>query len=117
MTRPTVLSVIVLVLVSGVAGVNLHADQSSQPSDRLRIALQDSPRLTIPAWTLPPAKRLGVISIPPPQTRGEVVRMTLPIGDLTMRAARVIGNASHHRADRKARTEVQRAMSDFHAKR
>jgi len=117
MTRPAVLSVLVLVSVSGVASVTLHADESSQPSDRLRIALQDSPRLTIPVWTLPPPRRFGVMSITPPQTRGEVVRMTLPIGDLTMRAARSIENASHQRADRKARTEVQRAIRDFRAER
>ena len=115
MKRLIVLSVTVLASLSGVASVTLRADQSNQPSDRLRLAFQEPSRLIIPAWPLPPPKRLGVGSITPPETRGEVIQISVPIGALTMRVARSVGNAQYHRAERKAREEVERAIKAFDA--
>jgi hypothetical protein len=99
------------------ASVPLHADQRAAPSnptpEQLAVATQQPLRLTIPLWTEPPPKRLGVLTIVPPEHRGEVIQMSLPVGDLTMRAARAIGQTQHRRAEQKARTDVAQALKDF----
>jgi hypothetical protein len=48
-----------------------------------------------------------------PETRGEVARVTVPIGEVAVRAARAVGDARQKRAERKAREEVQRAIEEF----
>lgn len=99
-------------LVLGVfVGKDLWASQSPQPNDRLQLAIQEALRLAAPPNA--PPKRFGVFTLSPPETRGEIVRITLPVGELAMRGARAVSNARDRRAERKAREEVQQALKEF----
>jgi hypothetical protein len=108
-----------LAVVVFMASVNLRADerqtQSTLPPEPLTVAAPQPLRLTIPLWTDPPPKRIGVLTVVPPDRRGEMIQMSLPIGDLTMRAARTVGQAQRRRAEEKARKEVAHAITDFQA--
>jgi len=105
------------VLVS-MTGVELRADQrqnqAGQTPEQLTIAAQGPPRLTIPTWIEPPPKTFGVFTLVQPE-RGEMVRVSVPVGELTMRAVRAIGQARYRRAEQKARKEVEQALKDFQA--
>ena len=77
--------------------MTLSADQRPTQSNaapkQLTVATQQPLRLTIPLWIEPPPKRIGVLTLVPPERRGEMIQMSLPVGDLAMRAARTVGQA------------------------
>ena len=106
------------VLVS-MAGVELRADQrpnqSSQTGEQLNVVAQGPLRLAIPTWIEPTPKRFGVFTIASPELPGEMVRVSVPVGELTMRAARAIGRSQYRRAEEKARKEVEQALKDLQA--
>ena len=47
--------------------------------------------------------------------RGEMVRVSVPVGELTMRAVHAIGRSQYRRAEEKARKEVEQALKDLQA--
>jgi len=106
-------------VVASLAGVALRAsetaNQSDQTRERLSVSAQEPLRLTIPPWIEPTPKRFGVLTIKQPERRGEIVQVSVPIGDLTMRATRAIGQAQHRRAEQKARKEVEQAIKVLQA--
>jgi hypothetical protein len=96
---------------------------SPQSLERIRAAL-DTPRATLvsPPWlppdtTGPVIKTWGWVSFVTPDgtTNGEIVKIRIPAGELTMRAARAIAAAQHRRAERRARAEVIRDLQEFQA--
>ena len=92
--------------------------ESSSSLQRIRVSLQNPPvqsRLSTPLWGEPGRRRIGILTLIPPEHRGEMVRVSLPVGDLVTRAVRGIGAAKHRRAERKAREEVQRVMLEIAA--
>ena len=99
--------------------------QQSDPSvsiESLRLALQKAQRPSLsllPVAPSVPAKitRVGILTLAPPDTRGEIVKVVVPVGELATGFARTISNARHRRAERKAREAVQRALEDFHSQR
>jgi hypothetical protein len=100
------------------------AQQSPQPVsvENISRGLQQAHSLTLgiaPASpVLPlPSTRLGMLTLLPPDTNGEIVKVAIPIGDLTMRLARSVSNARHQRAERKAGERVGRALREFEAQR
>jgi hypothetical protein len=100
---------------------------SSQPLslDAIQKAV-DAQQRTVPIPYSPDAppvpgeklRQLGVVSLlaPDPQ-HGEVVRIGVPVGGLTMRMAGAIGSARRGRAERKAGERVQRDLDAFLAQR
>ena len=107
---------VLVAIAAALAGVELRADQrptqSSQKPEQQTVAVQGPLRLTIPTWIEPTPKRFGMVTLTQPERRGEVVRLSVPIGELTMRAAHAIGRAQQHRAEQKARREVEQAIRD-----
>ena len=96
------------------------AQQPESPSSlqRIRASLQNPPtqsRLSTPLWGEPGPKRIGILTVVAPQLRGEIVRVSLPVGDLLTRAVRGVSAAKHRRAERKARAEVQRVIFEIEA--
>ena len=83
------------------------AGQTDPSVSNIRAALE-SPQaiINLPVWTEPTPTRLGMLTLLPPQTPGEVVRVSVPIGEITTRAIRAIGDAQRRRTERKAREEV-----------
>jgi hypothetical protein len=72
-----------------------------------------SPILTtpnLPSWVELTPTTFGVFRLVTPETRGEFVSVSIPVGDLTMRAARAIGGLGRRRAERAAREEVAHAL-------
>ena len=91
----------------------------SPPSlQRVRASLQNPPiqsKLSTPLWAEPGPARIGILTLVAPQKRGEIVRVSLPVGDLVTRAVRGVSAAQHRRAERQARAEVQRLMFELEA--
>lgn len=87
---------------------------------RLNTTLPPQPKLIIRTEDLfPPTSptRLGMFTLVPPDTKGEVVRVSVPIGELVSRAARAISDANHRRAERKADERVRKDLAQFFASR
>lgn len=56
---------------------------------------------------------LGILTIVPPESSGEFVRVRVPIGALIGRASDSIATAQHRRAEKAARDEVAKALAEF----
>lgn len=87
-------------LLLAVAFATSATAQQREPAvslESLRAALQKSPQspILIPAfpWVAPNPRRLGMLTVVPPDTNGEIVKVMVPVGELFTRAARGISNA------------------------
>ena len=60
--------------------------------------------------------RLGVLTLIPPDTTGEMVNVAIPVGELTTRAIRVVTSARHRRAERAAERRVREDLRAFQAR-
>ena len=110
-------SIIAVVAVVAAA----EAQQSNPPvsAASVRAALQASkqPSLwitpTLPPWVAPGPTRLGILTFYPPDTKGEMVKVMVPVGQLVTSVTQAVSNVQRRRAERKALAEVQRALQDF----
>src|SRR5262245_4615389 len=100
-------------------GTPTEAEQPASPvsAEAIRAALQRSsqPPLVFRDVVPPPdfrPTRLGILTLLPPATNSQIVNVSIPIGDLTMRAARAFSTAQHRRAERAAQ---QRVLDDLRA--
>jgi hypothetical protein len=99
-----------------VGSVQAQQADSSALNERLRLALQNlptQPALSIPRWIPPDSRQLGILTLMPPDRPGEIVRMSLPVGEFVTRGVRAWSSARHSRAERKAQENVQRVVRDF----
>ena len=114
---------VLMVITALVGGVTAVWAQESEPSSaslkRIRAALQ-SPQQPISSDGVPlfgPGKpddvQLGALTLLPPDSPGQVVRMRVPVGALISRAAHSVVVAQHRRAERAARDEVAKALAEF----
>lgn len=110
------------VLGCSVGAVGLAASAQDQPSglptstERIRVELQRLlPPLTSvnPEMPGPQPRQLGIFTVMPPDTNGEIAQVRVPIGDLVTRAAHVVGGARRRYAKPQARREVMRAMREL----
>jgi hypothetical protein len=118
------LPVAIGLIVAGVSPVTAQQPASGVPAssasvERIRVALQ-SPRQPLDSDGLPffaprrPDKfRLGALTFLPPDTPGQFVSISVPIGALASRAAHSITAAQHRRAEDAARDEVAKALAEF----
>jgi len=114
----------IAVMVAGVSSVRAQQSESGVSAspvsvERIRAALQSpQPPITIDGVPLfvpdkPDEFRLGVLTFLPPDTPGQFVNLSVPVGALVMRAARAIAAAQHRRAENAARDEVAKALAEF----
>ena len=54
-----------------------------------------------------------MFTLVPPNTNGELIRISIPVGELVSRAARAISDANHRRAERKADERVRKDLEQF----
>src|SRR5262245_51776886 len=94
---------------------NIAAQGWSDSVERIRAALQRAG--SQPAFVIPPLldraatiRQFGPLTLVPPEMNGEIVRVAIPIGDLTTRATRALASARRRRAERKADERVARAL-------
>lgn len=102
-------------LVWLVCGASLVAQERDRSLERISLALQQ-PILVVPSVgqvesTLP--KTLGILTLVPPIRPGEIVRVSVPIGDLVSRAFRSVAGANQRRQESAARRRVEAALKRF----
>ena len=108
-------------LVASAEAQQRSAPFSPSSVERVQLALQranQQQKLTLSPspWAEPTVRTFGMFTVVFRGSPGEIVKVSLPIGELTTRAARAISNARHRRAERKAGEEVQSALRDFNAR-
>ncbi len=95
----------------------VNSPSSSASLERVRVALQQrepSPLIVGPLIPLSPDEwRFGILAFLPPDTRGEFVRVRVPIGALVSGVAHSIAATRHHRAEKAAREDVAKALEEF----
>jgi hypothetical protein len=101
-----------------VASLEAQRSDQSVSVEAVRQALQKPPRHSLvipPVFSLVPQgnRRLGILTLAAPDTNGEIVKVVVPIGELTTRLARKISSARRQRGERKAREAVERDLRDF----
>jgi hypothetical protein len=92
------------------------ADGEQTEPRRMNVTPPTPPKLIIRREDLFPLTRparLGMLTLLPAQTRGEVVRVSLPIGELVSRGARTISDANRRHAERKADERVRKDLERF----
>jgi hypothetical protein len=113
-------TVAVFMAVAFVARVaHLGAQHASEPvPESLKQTLQKPQTLNLSFqpeqfWIEPKdPTRSRILTIVPP-TDGEVINVSVPVGELVMRAAHAIARAQYRRQERQAHDEVQRALQEF----
>ena len=99
----------------GTALAGQQASPSTLSPESLRLWLQRQPA-EIGIASSDSARKLGVFTLVPPITAGEVIRVRVPIGELVSRAAHGISKARRNRAENAARAEVARSLAEFLSK-
>ena len=102
-------------LVSLACSAPLLAQERDRSLDRIRLALEQSvstaPGVVLPQQSGP--KKLGIFTLVPPTGRGEIVRISVPIGELVSRAFKGVAAANRRRQEAAARREVETALTWF----
>src|SRR4051794_26310236 len=107
------------VLVASTIGCCLSPALLAQAKDRtverVSAALQRQSGFvsSLGSWIEPPPKKLGILTLETPKETGEMVRLSLPVGELVSRAAQRISAANQLRRETAARQDVQKAISTF----
>jgi hypothetical protein len=99
-------------LVSVVCSGPLVAQERERSLERISLALQQPlpiVRGVAPAESLLP-KTLGIFTLVPPVGQGEVVRVSVPIGELVSRVFKGAGVANRRRQEAAARRTVEAAL-------
>src|SRR5688572_8308767 len=94
--------------------------ESMASLQHLSIGLHNPPTpsiLSTPVIGEPRRTKVGIFTFIPPSHRGEMVRVSLPVGDLVVRGVRGFNAMQHRRAERRAREEVQRVLREYEAQR
>lgn len=102
-------------LISLVCGAPLLAQERDRSLERIRVGLE-SPlplvRSVDPVESTMP-KTLGIFTLVTPQLRGEMVRVSVPIGELVMRAVRSVTTGHYRRREAAARRRVAADIKAF----
>ncbi len=102
-------------LVSLVCWAPLLAQEGDRSLERISLALQQplpTVRGVTPVESASP-KTFGIFTLIPPTGRGEIVRVSVPIGDLVSRAFKGVAAANHRRQEAAARRKVEAALTWF----
>jgi hypothetical protein len=102
--------------VIALIATSVRAAEQQPPPREVSAAVQAQPKLVIKTEDLFPLTRptrLGLFTVVPPQTNGEVIRVSVPVGELVSKAAHAISEANHRRAERKADEHVRIDLETF----
>jgi hypothetical protein len=94
---------------------SLLGQERDRALERLELALQQPPsvwRRFDPVET-PTPTTFGIFTLVPPTGRGEIVRVTIPIGEIVSRAFKARSVARRRRQEATARREVESALQRF----
>ena len=102
-------------LVSFVCSAPVMAQERDRSLERIGLALQQPlpiDRSVVPAEGAQPT-RFGVFTLVPPALPGEVIRVSVPIGELVSRAFKGTAAANRRRQVRAARRKVEADLEWF----
>lgn len=106
-------------LVGMVCSVTVSAQTSDRFIERMSLALQQPPSPTLtrigPAEGSTAPKTFGIFTLVQPELRGEMIRVSVPIGELVSRAFKGTASAHRRRQEAAARREVLAALAAFTA--
>ena len=105
-----------VVLVIGLCGSPVLAQERDRSLERISIALQQPLPVVSETIALDPPNRRhtrGIFTLVPPETRGEVVRVSVPIGELVSQAFENLAAARQRRQEAAARRKVDTALKAF----
>jgi hypothetical protein len=94
----------------------VSAEQSDSRPKPVNPPMPTQPKLIIRSedlFPLTPPTKLGIFTLVPPETKGEVIRVAIPIGELASRAARAISDARHGRAERRIDERIMRELQEL----
>jgi hypothetical protein len=101
-----------LVLLAGSGP--LLAQERDPALARISLALQQPTPIVRGVDPVEPAPRaFGIFTLLPPTGRGEIVRVSIPIGDLVSRAFKSVAAANRRRQEDAARRKVAAALDWF----
>jgi hypothetical protein len=99
-------------LVSLVCWAPLAAQERDRSLERIRLALQQPLPVVRDGGLVESGapKTLGIFTLVPPAGRGEMIRVSVPIGEFVSRAFKGVAAAHRRRQEAAARREVQAAL-------
>src|SRR5687768_2418820 len=102
-------------LVSFVWSAPLLAQEEDRSLERIGLALQQQFPIVPGIATVESASptKLGIFTLVPPTSRGEMVRVSVPIGELVTRAFKRVAAANQRRQEVAARRKVEAAVKLF----
>ncbi len=98
-------------LVSWVCWAPLVAQEPDRSLERISLALQQPPPIVRGVGQVP--KTVGIFTLVTPNGPGEMVRVSVPIGDLVSRALNGVAAANRRRQEAAARQTVEAALKWF----
>jgi hypothetical protein len=102
-------------VVSATSTAPLLGQQRDRSLERMRLALEQPAEIVrgvSPVETAVP-KTFGSVTFVPPTLRGEMVRVTIPIGELVSRAFKGAAAANRRRQEAGARRTVEADLESF----
>jgi hypothetical protein len=112
----TPLAAVAVALLSAVG----NAEQVEPTAKSINPAVPTQQKLIIRSEDLFPLTkptRLGVFTLVPPHTNGEVLRLSIPVGEFATRAAHAISEARRHHAERKVDERIAHELRVFNLHR
>jgi hypothetical protein len=102
-------------IVSVACSAPLFGQERDRSLERINLSLQQPlPVLRVAARIESAApKTIGIFTLVPPTQRGEMVRVSVPIGDLVSRAFKSAAAANRRRQEAAARRDVEAALAWF----
>jgi hypothetical protein len=93
----------------------LAAQERDRSLERISLALQQPLPIFrgVDPVENPLPRRLGIFTMVPPTERGEIVRVSIPIGELVSRAFKGVAAANRRRQEAAARRKVEAALEWF----
>jgi hypothetical protein len=91
------------------------AQERDRALDRIPLALERPAPIAGSAAMLDidPPRTLGFLTLVPPQLRGEMIRVSVPVGEFVMGAVRSVREAGQRRQQAAARRRVADALTAF----
>jgi hypothetical protein len=107
------------VLVSVLLSAPLAAQERGRSLERISLALQIPAPIVreVPPVESATPKTFGIFTLVPPTGRGEMVRVSIPVGELVSRAFKGVAAANRRRREAAARREVEAALEWFKEQR
>src|SRR6187401_1885144 len=103
------------ILVSSVWSAPLLAQDRDRSLERVSLALQQPSPIVRDVALVESSSptKVGIFTLMPPTSRGEMIRVSIPVGELVMRAFRGAAAASQRRQEVAARRRVQAELQNF----